>query len=807
MRFVGFLFSAIITVALVYLLNSSFKAGETDVPAVGKLLNPFSGVWQNANKANDTIPSNILLPGLKAPAKVIYDDRLIPHLFTENDIDAAYLQGYVSAQHRLWQMDFSTRAASGRLSEIVGSRTLNYDKETRRLGMVFAAENAIKGWKSDAKMFAFLEAYAEGVNQYISQLEPKDYPLEFKLMSYEPELWTPLKSALFIKSMARNLCARENDLENTNAMQYFGKEAFDKLFPEYFPDQSPIIPKGTPWNFTPVHPKEGIKIQQPIGAVEHKAFEKPHPSNGSNNWAIHGSKTKSGNPILCGDPHLGMTLPAIWMEMQIHTPNYNCYGVALPGLPGIIIGFNEHIAWTPTNVGHDVMDLYTIKWQDDRKTHYMLDGKAVKAEFKYESYLVKGQETVIDTVRYTKWGPVAYDNKKNSPDLAVRWISHDTQAQSEISTFYLMNKAKNYDDYVAALKDYVAPAQNFAFASKDGDIAIRVEGKLPIKRDQQGRFIQDGSLSANGWLGFIPKSQVPAIKNPARGFVSSANQHSTDKDYPYYYNSAGFEDYRGRYLNRKLAEMSDVTVDDMTALQNSNYSLKAASMLPLFLSFLEEDQLDEDGKKYLTKLKLWDYNYDREQLAPVLYQIWNRKFYNFTWDEFKNDSLDMVRPDSWIATNLMNDDPENIYFDVLASKGKETAKDIVNKSFQEMVKEANKWVAKTKQADRGTYAPTRIKHLARIEGLGRKLYASGIGDALNATYSSHGPSWRMVVELGDEMKAKVVYPGGTSGNPASPHYDDFMDEWENGQYFEALFMKSAEEKSTRIKAIQNVNAQ
>ncbi len=804
MRFFGFLVMAVITAGLVYLLNSSFKVGEQSVPAIGKLLNPFTGVWQNAKQSNDTLASTLYLSGLKAGAKVVYDDRMIPHLFAENDLDAAYLQGYVTAQHRLWQMDFSTRAASGRLSEVIGERTLEYDKRMRRLGMVYAAENAIEGWKEDAQMYAFLEAYSKGINAYIKTLNPKDYPLEFKLIGYEPEEWTPLKSALFIKSMAQSLCGRENDIENTNLLTLFGQEDFDFLFPEYFESQSPIIPKGTPWNFTPIYPKDGIQIQKPIGAIEHKTFEKPHPSNGSNNWAVAGSKTKSGNPILCGDPHLSMTLPAIWMELQIHTPNYNCYGVSLPGLPGIIIGFNENVAWSPTNVGQDVMDLYTIKWKDDSKSHYMLDGQAVKAKIKYEKYQVKDIGEVIDTVRYTKWGPVAYENRKQGEDIAIRWISHDKQVENEISVFYKLNKAKNYDDYVEALSGYVAPAQNFAFASKEGDIAMRVEGKFPIKKNQQGRFVQDGSLSANEWLGFIPKAHIPAMKNPERGFVSSANQHSTAPDYPYYYNSAGFGDYRGRYLNRMLAQMNDITVEDMMALQNSNYSIKAERMLPIFYSFLEEDKLDEDGKKYLTKLKLWDYNFDRDELAPVIYSIWSRKFYFFTWDEFKNDTLDLVRPDSWLAMDLMEDDPTNKYFDVIASRGKETAKDIVNKSFQEMVKEMNELRAKNQGLDRGTHNPTYINHLARLDGMGRKLYASGTGEALNATYRSHGPSWRMIVELGDEVKAKVVYPGGTSGNPASPHYDDFMDEWENGEYFDALFLKSADEEQERIKMVQEV---
>jgi len=236
----------------------------------------------------------------------------------------------------------------------------------------------------------------------------------------------------------------------------------------------------------------------------------------------------------------------------------NAYGVCLPGVPGVIIGFNENIAWGQTNVGQDVVDWYRIKWVDEAKTKYWLDGQEKEVAYVYESYQVNGRkEVLVDTVKYTYWGPIVYeDDALPKQDLAMHWVAHNPGNGEELEFITDLDKADNYEDYSAALTKYETPAQNFVFAARDGDIAIKVNGKLPIKKDQQGRFVQEGNETANDWSGWIPKTQVPQIKNPARGFVSSANQHSTDPSYPYYYNG-GFADYRGRVANRYLAKMEN----------------------------------------------------------------------------------------------------------------------------------------------------------------------------------------------------------------------------------------------------------
>jgi penicillin amidase len=272
-------------------------------------------------------------------------------------------------------------------------------------------------------------------------LHPRDYRLEFKLLNYKPERWTPLHSALIAKSMSTTLGSKNEDLEATNTLAWLGEEAFDRLFPERFPAQRPVIPPGTVWDFEPVQPEQP-EADEPEPALEMMGVL-PYPERealpsgiGSNNWVLSGSRTASGYPILANDPHLQLTLPSIWYEIQLHLPEFNAYGVSLPGIPGMLIGFNEDVAWGVTNVGQDVLDWYRIDWADRPQRTYRVDGDLLQAEPVVEVIRVRGQEAVTDTVLYTEFGPIVYSHP-DSPayDLAMRWIAHDRPQSSEIGTF------------------------------------------------------------------------------------------------------------------------------------------------------------------------------------------------------------------------------------------------------------------------------------------------------------------------------------------------------------------------------------
>lgn len=810
MRILRFLIALLLTASVVWLLQTPQSVGGNTLPALGAFFNPFSGFWKNAEPAKGFLyEKNMNLPGLKGKVEVVYDDLLVPHIFAENNEDAVRVQGYITAQHRLWQMDIATRKASGRLSEVLGERTLNIDRLARRRGMVFAAENNVLGWSKSPEGMSLLKAYAEGVNAYISQLSPADYPIEFKLLNYAPEPWSVLKTALVVEAMAETLCSGEDDLAATNSLTQFGRDTFDYLYPKWNPKQRPIIPdtgQWKDWNVLP--PPAAPAIGSLSGVFENNEidfFQNKTPSDyipGSNNWAVASTNTASGHPLLCNDPHLNLTLPSIWFQIQMHTPEQNVYGVSLQGVPGVIIGFNENLAWGVTNVGHDVADWYRLQWTNAERTKYSLDGEIREVQRKPEVINIKGKAPLLDTVRYTVWGPVVHDFDPEHPlrDCALRWITHDQPDRTGMNVFMFLAAGKNYDDYRAALKGYDCPAQNFVFATRSGDIAITVQGKFPVRAPEQGRFVQDGSRWTNAWHDFIPAERVPAVKNPSRGFVFSANQHSTPPTYPYYYLGGDFDDDRGRHIYDRLSAMKNATTDSMKTVQLDNFSQRAADALPLMLRLLDLSRLDADGQKMADELAAWGFCYDADATAPPCYEVWFDSCYLKTWDEMtalREQKMRVLMPERWRFIEMLEKDTASVFFDHPATPQRETARDIVNEAFSLMQNYFRQ--NPQKRTGWGQFRGFTLKHIAQIDAFSRlDLVLGGHGSAPNAMTRTHGPSWRMIVELSDRVRGLGVYPGGQSGNPGSRWYDNMVDTWAKGEYYNLLFLSSLNETSDRI---------
>ena len=805
MKYIKLMLPFLLTLAWSVFLNNPIVTADATLPALGPFLSPFTGFWHNAY-LDDVKFGKINNQFVKNEATVYWDDRLVPHIFAQGEAEAFYVSGYSIASQRLWQMDMLSRSASGRLAEVLGGeRLIQRDITQRRLGMMFGAENSLKGWQKDSLNYALLKAYCAGVNDYIHNLSPRDYPVEYKLMGFKPESWTPLKSASIVKYMAQSLCSREADLESTNTRNLLGDSLFNFLYPPYFKEQSPVIPADTKWSFAPLT-KDTVTANQftELRYLYQRENEVPPPGQGSNNWAVSGEKTQSGFPILCNDPHLRLTLPSIWFENHINTPTIDAYGVSVPGIPFILIGFNKNVAWGETNVGQDVADWYQINWTDSSHQSYLIDGEVRKVTTKIEEIKLKNKASIFDTVRYTDWGPVVTEKINDAHHgLAYHWIAHEIPDKFESATFLNLMKAKNYDDYYNALKNYSNPAQNFVFASNGGDIALTVNGNLPIKRIGQGLFVQDGATSANAWHGFIPYEHLPRVKNPPRGFVSSANQHSTDPSYPYYYNG-DFENYRGRIINNALSGKNNLTPIDMMQLQNSTFSLKAQETLPLLLSLLDNTTLTSEQSEAVKVLRDWDFSYDSASIGALIFHTWFRSFYKMTLDELysSKDSSNLLYPESFIIHNLL--DPVNSkhkIFDVMSTPQTETAKDIANTSFLFTLNEL-KFNSKTAQSW-GKYLNTKIPHMANLPGFSSEiLLTGGTSDVLNAISNGSGPSWRMIVELSkDSPKAHVIFPGGQSGHPGSKYYANMINDWKTGSYQTAKFIgRSSIEGNSRVQS-------
>ncbi len=776
---------AFLFVGWLVLLSVDIPVGENFLPAAGRFFSPFQGIWQCVHPSN---ASFAFLGKTKEPVKILFDERDIPHIYAKSIEDAIYAQGYLHAANRLFAMDITTRAAAGRLSELLGPRTVAYDHKQREKGFEWASIEKAKNWESFEGNKAIMDAYVNGVNEYIHSLEYADWPIEYKILSHGPTAWTSTNSALTFTSMAIELCLGESDLNFSKAREKLSPEDFNLLYSGHNPLESPVIPSEKTWNFTPMNIPDSLENKMLRVIPGPSSEDQKKDLNGSNNWAVSGQKTASGFPILANDPHLGLTLPNIWYEVEIHTPEMSVHGVSLPGLPFVVLGFNDSIAWGSTNSGQDVLDWYEITWQDSSRHAYLLDGKYKEATLRPEEIKVRGQKSIVDTIRYTLWGPVTETG--GHKDMAMKWIGHQRSTANDIAYLQKIDKAKNLNDYRDAMQSFQYPAQNKVFASVQGDIAISVAGVIPLRPEGLGQYVIKGDNTRNDWQGYIPFDQSPYIINPNRGFVSSANQSPADTTYPYpQLGTRYFEDYRGREVNMNLDTLTQITVEDMKALQQNNYNLFASEILPLLLDALKGGNcLNQEESKYADLLAGWNYQQHRDSLSPVLFELWYDAFEKLTFDEL--DSLGVMYPEEWKFIELVKENDSHRFFDIISTPDKkEKLNTIACISFYTMIKNYLA-LELDKRKNWGSYKASEIPHLVRFTPFSASfLSTSGGRHIINAMTKSHGPSWRMIVELSSPPKAFVNYPGGQSGNPASPHYKDFLEHYFDGKYYEVTILK------------------
>ncbi|MBS1609018.1 MAG: penicillin acylase family protein [Bacteroidetes bacterium] len=808
MKFIPFILSFLFTAALIVVLNKRWGT----VPDMGNFLSPQHGFWQNAEPVNKNYNEAIRIVGLKGKAEVYFDDRLVPHVFAENDEDLYFVQGYLHAKFRLWQMEFQTMAASGRISEILGydPRFINYDRETRRLGMIYGAEHALKALEADPVTKTGCDAYTAGVNAYIETLSEATMPLEYKLLGYTPEKWSNFKTCLFLKQMSRQLAGEgyAHDLPVTNERSIFSFSELDKLYPQVQDSLIPIVPKGTLFEapgIVPVRPSSADTLyfgKTDTAKVANYAELNPH--NGSNNWAVSGAKTASGHPILCNDPHLELSFPSIWYEMQLHSPTVNAYGVTFPGTPNVIIGFNDNVSFGFTNAERDVMDFYSVKFKDDSKKEYWFNGQWKPAKLRIEEIKVKGGEPVYDTVAYTdEFGPVMYDHSfsdelSKGKAIACRWIAHDESNDGLL--WFKLDRAKNYDDYYAAIQSFSCPGQNMLFAAKNGDIALWEQAKFPARWYGQGLMLMPGEDSSYAWQGYIPQKENPHVINPLSGYIVSANQRPVDSTYPYFI-PGSYNTIRSISINKRLENMEHISPADMKKLQTDNYSYFAAYAKPLLLKYVRENELNNAAKKYLNTFRDWNQQANAEETGQTVFQTWWDSLATTVWrDEFEKLKTKPEWPDDMTLLEALLKDSAYKYIDNINTSKKETLSDIVTLALQKaapqlMKEEAEGRLVWTKHKN------SSIFHLLKtIKPFGRiGLPVGGWSNIINAITISHGPSWRMVVHLDSTTEAYGVYPGGQDGNPGSAYYDNFVDTWAKGDYYTLWMMNKSDEGDGRVK--------
>lgn len=789
-------FFIVLALTLFWIITLNNPIGK--LPVLGSFFSPKTGFWMNAENKSGAEKFIVPKDSLEDSVLVLFNDRMVPQIIAKSDRDLYFMQGYTHAHFRLWQMDFYSRYASGRLSEVFGIDAFDLDREQRRKGMLWAAEAALKSMEKDPETKLILDAYTSGINTYIKQLRYHYYPIEFKLLNYTPEKWTNLKTMLVFKMLTDDLTGYSKDIDYSLYRNVLSNYDFDFLFPNYNSSAIPSIEKDWPKarNSKPRTP--AANIYSDFSQID---FEKSNENSlskiplpqehaiGSNNWVVGMEKTMFDNVLLANDPHLGLSMPNIWIEMQLSSYTQNVYGVSLPGVPSIIIGHNDDIAWGVTNHYADVKDYYEI-FPNDNWTSYSFDQEWVPFNIRYEKIKILNAEDFIDTVYYTIHGPVIFDRKFEEPrgsgkNLAMTWKGHSTN--NELKALIQVNKSRNFDEFKLALNYFSSPAQNFIYGDIDGNIGLVQAGAFPNKFNNQGRFVMLGNTSETLWKEDIPIEDRPILLNPDNNFLSTANNTPVDKSYPY--NLYGdYVEMRNRSIQSYLKDSSLLSVANMKHFQNSNKSFIAKDLEPLFIQSIEN--LEDADSMIKSWAKNFQINYAPTSSSITAFHIWHQIVYHKIWDQHFSDLPTNVRPSLERTIQLMLHYPRNKYFEYMRGNESINLAKIMEESLIE-TRDSMQIIEKEGRSEWYAYKNTQIKHLLNLDAFSYlDIPNGGWSSALNATTQDSGPSWRMIVNLNPHsgVQAIGIKPGGQSGNPGSIYYNIALDTWINGEYFDLPFI-------------------
>jgi penicillin amidase len=762
------------------------------LPRLGPFLDPAHGAW-SAARQTEFPGKRVRVPGLSAAVTVRFDDRRVPHIAAANELDAVRALGYVVARDRLFQMELQWRAGAGRLTELVGPAALELDRDMRHLGLPAAAARHLAALADTAFERRLLDAFADGVNAWVDHLDRHSIPLEYHLLGQRPARWHPAHTLHLLGRMGWTLAMSDLERVREEAELLVGSDAAEALYPRNSPIQEPLQPNGQAgprYDFTPI-PPPAPPASPHRAASGRNRFSRPAGAAldalGSNNWAVAPGRTAAGRALLAGDQHLELTLPSIWYEAHLVVPDsLDVYGVTIPGAPVVIIGFNRELAWTFTNTEADVLDRYAeVVDHPASPTRYRLDGKWQDLGSHIEQYRDReGRVIATDTIRFTHRGPLMRDQ-------AGRWVSIRWTVLEENDALAALSRgarAGNAGAWLEQMLAYRAPPQNMLVADRQGTIAIRSTGRFPLRPSGRGDLLQAGETSAADWIGEWGTAGLPQSMNPPQGYLASANQQPVDpRGNAQYLGANWYSPWRAIRINQLLRADSVATPEDLRRFQTDPGSVPAELFVPAFLQAAARRSGNSGVRRAAGLLAQWDRRYTRENTRAVLFEAAMQELTSLLWDELRPRDASLPRPPypaSAVMAVLLHD-PASIWWDrVETADTVEQRDDILASALAAGLAEV---LRRHGEPDAGGWRwggirRARINHQLYLGSLSAEVPVQGGQNTLNPSSGdgSFGPSWRMVVELGPEVRGWGVFPGGQSGNPASRWYDDRLQRWADG---------------------------
>jgi len=720
-----------------------------------------------------TPEQRVSLPGLAAPVEILRDRWGVPHIYAGNVTDLFFAQGYMTARDRLWQIDLWRRTGTGKLAEILGPAAIARDRLAR---LVRYRGNPEEEWRSyGPNTREIVTAFVSGINAYILSLQGR-WPAEFQIGGYSPGLWVPEDCLSRVAGllMTRNLT---REVSRVADVKRFGLQRVAQYLP---PDpQVPLeLPKGL--DLADISGEILRAYNEAVGAVR-------FPAQGSNNWVVDGSMTVTGKPILANDPHRPIQIPSLRKTFHLVAPGWNVFGAGEPALPGVALGHNESIGFGFTIVGIDQQDLYVEKLNPASSNEYFYRGAWRKMEVEKQQLTVKGRTAPAEIeLHYTVHGPVIHEDLLRRRAYALRWVGSEPGAAGYLAGLALA-QAKNWAEFSKAVARYKVPSENIVYADRSGNIGWHAAGMAPIRNGWSGLFPVPGDTGDYEWSGFRPASDLPHLYNPPQHWIATANHNILP---PGYKVPLGYEwalPFRYQRIREVLSRGGKFTVADFERLQQDVTSVPARRFQAAIGNWRPREARLSRAVQEVAK---WDGAMTTASIAASIYEVWIGKLPAAVFGRELGARTDLGMLLKTLESKLEPAALERSLSQALTELEKRLGPDIQSWQWGKLHQVVFRHPLNQKQFDRGSKSRP---------GDGNTVNSSGMGSG--GFLQTTGASYRQILDLSDWDNSVMTNVPGESGDPASPHYSDLIDEWAAGKYHPMPFSRKAVQAAAREKIL------